>query len=326
MVQESQNNSIKLTESKRAKKDEFYTQLDDIEKELIHYSHLFKDKVVYCNCDDVNKSQFYTYFSENFEELGLKKLITSCFREIYTDNKGYWSEFDGNLLIRHDFKGSGDFRGAESIQLLSEADIVVTNPPFSLFREYVAQLIEHDKDFLILGNINAVTYKDIFPLFKSEQMWYGYSIKSGDREFEVPSTYPLTALSTRIDEEGRKFVRVKGVRWFTNMDYNARYTNITLDKVYTPTEYPFYDNYRAINVGRTRDIPRRYSGVMGVPISFLDRYNPEQFTLLGADTDINRGLLDYLIRPEWEGKLDRGYLNNKRLYSRILIEHKKGDG
>ena len=185
---------------------------------------------------------------------------------------------DKNVLTALD--GDGDFRSEESIAFLKEADIVVTNPPFSLFREYVAQLIEYNKKFLIIGNINAVTYKEIFPLIKANKMWLGRSIHSGDREFRVPDDYPLNASGTRIDEEGKKYIRVKGVRWYTNLDYEARHDNLILYKHYTPEEYPKYDNYDAINVDKTNEIPNDYDGVMGVPITFLDKYNPDQFEIV----------------------------------------------
>lgn len=176
--------------------------------------------------------------------------------------------------------GDGDFRSAECIELLKQADIVVTNPPFSLFREYVAQLIAYNKKFLIIGNQNAITYKEIFPLIKGNKLWLGCSIHSGDREFGVPDDYPLMAANSRIDENGKKYIRVKGVRWFTNLDYKERHEELILYKRYNPEEYPKYDNYDAINVDKTADIPCDYDGVMGVPITFLDKYNPEQFEIV----------------------------------------------
>jgi len=270
----------KLHSAKREKNDEFYTQLSDIEKELDHYKQHFRDKTVYCNCDDPTVSQFFYYFSNNFPILGLKKLITTCYknqqRDLFSraDNEqAIKLEFDGfrkdermanieDIGITH-LKEDGDFRSEESIELLKEADIVVTNPPFSLFREYVAQLMEHDRKFLIIGNMNAITYKEIFPLIKDNRLWLGPSITSGDREFGVPDHYPLTAASHRIDDKGNKFVRVKGVRWFTNLDHKKRNEELILYRKYTPEEYPHYDNYDAVEVGKTKEIPQDGGGGNG---------------------------------------------------------------
>ena len=297
-----------LKKAKRQKNDEFYTQLSDIENELRHYTEHFSGKVVYCNCDDPRVSNFFHYFSYNFERLGLKKLVTACYRNQERDlfsrhdsEQAIWLEYKGNaqggrvpeiedIGIR-ELEGDGDFRSAECIELLKQADIVVTNPPFSLFREYVAQLVEHGKKFLIVGNVNAITYKEIFPLIKDTRIWLGPSITSGDREFGVPDHYPLTAATHRIDENGNKFVRVKGVRWFTNLDHAKRHEDLILYKRYSPEEYPTYDNYDAINVDKTAEIPMDWDGAMGVPVTFLDKYNPEQFEVLGiTDRDNNSGL------------------------------------
>jgi len=287
-----------LKDAKKAKKDEFYTQLTDIEKELRHYKEHFKDKVVYCNCDDPRISNFFHYFSFNFEKLGLKKLIATCYKnqswDLFSDHKSeraiyleYTGDKNANNLPDPDeigvkyLNGDGDFRSQECIELLKQADIVVTNPPFSLFREYITQLIEYDKKFLIIGNVNAITYKEIFKLIKENKLWLGISIHSGDREFGVPDDYPLNAAGFRVDEKGKKFIRVKGVRWFTNLDYEERHEDLILYKNYNSEEYPKYDNYDAINVDKTTDIPCDYDGAMGVPITFLDKYNPEQFEILG---------------------------------------------
>jgi hypothetical protein len=293
-----------LHQAKNAKKDEFYTQLTDIENELKHYKAHFKNKVVYCNCDDPRMSNFFHYFSYNFEDLGLKKLITTCYqnqnRDLFskhTSEQAIYLEYYGDknnnktpdveeIGVQY-LKGDGDFRSAESIALLQQADIVVTNPPFSLFREYVAQLIQYDKKFIILGNLNAITYKEIFPLIKKNKLWFGPSIHSGDREFGVPDNYPLKAAGYRIDENGRKFIRVKGVRWFTNLDHNKRHEDLILYKTYSEEDYPKYDNYDAINVDKTKEIPMDYKGAMGVPITFLDKYNPEQFEILGITSGRN---------------------------------------
>ncbi len=208
-------------------------------------------------------------------------------------------------------EGDGDFRSAECIGLLGQADIVVTNPPFSLFREYVAQLMEHEKEFLIIGNVNAVSYKEVFPLVRDNRIWLGPSITSGDREFGVPDHYPLTAATHRIDENGNKFIRVKGVRWFTNLDHRKRHERMVLYRRYTPEDYPTYDNYDAIEVSKTKDIPVDYPGAMGVPITFLDKYNPDQFEILGMDGDVITGFSG--------GQSSRFYVNGKRLYARVAI-------
>ena len=290
------NEDLKI--AKRQKNDEFYTQLSDIEKELRHYTNHFSGKVVYCNCDDPRVSKFFHYFSYNFERLGLKKLITACYRNQERDlfsrhdsEQAIWLEYNGNTrggkvpnvedIGVYTFEGDGDFRSAESIELLQQADIVVTNPPFSLFRKYVAQLVAHGKKFLIIGHQNAIKYKEIFPLIKDNKLWLGPSISSGDREFGVPDHYPLTAATHRIDENGNRFVRVKGVRWFTNLGHAKRHKDLILYKRYSSEEYPTYANYDAINVDKTADIPMDWDGTIGVPITFLDKHNPEQFEIIG---------------------------------------------
>ena len=272
-----------LTDAKSAKSDEFYTQLTDVEKELRHYRPHFAGKTVFCNCDDPTCSAFWMYFHLNFAELGLKKLLSTHYSATERTYKMEYMGGDDNNIeagTKTDLLQNGDFRSDECVALLKEADIVVTNPPFSLFREYVAQLMEYDKKFLIIGNINAVTYKEIFPLLKQNLMWLGASIHSGDRVFYVPNDYPLKASGCGIDENGRKWIRVKGVRWFTNLDYAMRHEKLILWKQYTPEEYPKYDNYDAINVDKTSDIPVDYEGVIGVPITFFDKYNPAQFDIV----------------------------------------------
>ena len=276
-----------LHKAKDAKNDEFYTQLTDVAKELMHYKQHFKDKIVLCNCDDPTWSAFWKYFHLNFAELGLKKLISTHYDKNKPTYKMEYTGGDDNDIevgVKTPLEGNGDFRNQECLDLLDECDIVVTNPPFSLFREYVAVLMEHKKKFIILGNMNALTYKEIFPLFRDNQLWYGASIHSGDRKFYVPDDYPLKASGCGIDENGKRFIRVKGVRWFTNLDYPARHEKLILWKNYTPEEYPKYDNYDAINVDKVSEIPVDYDGVMGVPITFLDKYNPEQFEILGLTT------------------------------------------
>lgn len=287
-----------LNKAKEAKKDEFYTQLEDINNELKHYRDHFRGKTVLCNCDDPRVSNFFTYFAYNFEFLGLKKLITTCYKNqdmnLFSQNKSekavyliYEGDKNGDHYPNAEeigvmpLKGDGDFRSDECIELLKEADIVVTNPPISLFREYVAQLIKYEKKCLIIGNVNAITYKEIFPLIKDNRLWMGASIHSGDRKFWVPDDYELNAAGCGIDEKGKKYIRVKGVRWFTNLDYKERHEDIILYRTYNPEEYPKYDNYDAINVDNVADIPMDYYGVMGVPITYLDKYNPEQFEIIG---------------------------------------------
>ena len=334
-----------LDRAKEAKKDEFYTQLADIENELKHYRQHFRGKTILCNCDDPYESNFFKYFANNFNAFGLKKLIATCYNgspvqgsELMLDFGDFQDEpkkiaykveitevtdanGDGRIdladvrhLIQNDknvlsvLKENGDFRSKECIELLKEADIVVTNPPFSLFREYVAQLMAYEKKFLIIGNMNAITYKEIFPLIKNNQLWLGPSITSGDRKFWVPDDYELRAAGCGIDETGRKFIRVKGVRWFTNLDHKKRHEELILFHTYSPEEYPKYDNYDAINVNATNDIPVDYDGAMGVPITFLDKYNPEQFEII---------------------RFRKGYdekdlsINGKCPYFRILIRKKK---
>lgn len=320
-----------LNQAKNAKKDEFYTQLVDIENELKHYKSHFKDKVVLCNCDDPRVSNFFHYFSYNFEQLGLKKLITTCYknqqRDLFSQNdceKAIWLEYKGDkngnrvpdpeeIGINY-FKGDGDFRSSECIELLKQADIVVTNPPFSLFREYVAQLMKYEKKFIIIGNVNAVSYKETFQLIKDNRLWLGASIHSGDREFGVPQDYPLNAAGYRQDENGNKFIRVKGVRWFTNLDYKERHENLILYKTYNSNDYPKYDNYNAINVDKTSEIPMDYDGVMGVPITFLDKYNPDQFEIVGLDRYVEDN-------PHYGHRFT---IKKKETYARILIRQQAG--
>jgi hypothetical protein len=297
-----------LANARRDKQDEFYTQLTDIEKEMKHYKEQLKGKVVFCNCDDPQESAFWKYFSLNFEKLELKKLISTHY---VTTGKSYKLEMrkGGELSLPLPLDENGDFRSQECIELLKEADIVVTNPPFSLFREYVNQLIEFNKSFIIIGNMNAITYKEIFSLLQKDKLWLGCSIHSGDREFRVPDHYPLNAAGFRVDKDGTKYIRIKGVRWFTNLDFKERHEDLVLYKQYTPEEYPKYDNYDAINVDKTKDIPVDYFGVMGVPITFMDKYNPEQFEII-SDSRYHDGQ---------NFSDDINVINGKTLYRRLLI-------
>lgn len=313
-----------LKSAKKNKNDEFYTQLSDIEKELAHYKQHFKGKTVLCNCDDPRVSNFFHYFAYNFEHLGLKRLITTCYknqeRDLFSQNDSesaiwleYFGDKNGNRIPDpeeigiHNLKGDGDFRSKECIELLKQADIVVTNPPFSLFREYVAQLVEYDKKFLIVGNQNAITYKEIFKLIKENKLWLGSSLSF--IAFKVPDYYEEKTTRFWIDENGQKWRSMGNVCWFTNLDIPKRHEDLILYKKYTPEEYPKYDNYDAINVDKVSDIPQDYFGEMGVPVTFLDKYNPEQFEIVGqmATTKVD----DY--------NFGYPYVNGKKIYARILI-------
>lgn len=351
---EKETSHKNLTKAKTSKKDEFYTQLTDIEKELGHYKEHFKGKTIFCNCDDPEYSNFWKYFSLNFEHLGLKRLIATHFgngrpaykleivRDINEDGK--INKLD---TIKTKLKQNGDFRSPECIEILKVADIVITNPPFSLFREYVAQLIEYNKKFIIIGNQNATSYKDIFKLIKENKIWLGKSIHSGDREFKVPEDYPLNASGQRTDADGNRYIRIKGVRWFTNLDYKERHEDLILYKTYKghEDEYPKYDNYDAINVDITKDIPYDYKGSMGVPITFMDKYNPDQFEIetlgigednftptkkygkfrdavTGKSSPDKRDFLLYLRDKNGKYLTTENYRVTK-VYARIIIRNKK---
>ncbi len=356
--------------AKKNKADEFYTQMSDIDDELRHYKEQFRDKVVFCNCDDPYESNFFKYFALDFKILGLKKLIATCYigspiantqmslfdhetpenkttrvphkiiinEALDENNDGAFDLQDivislaknkNNTLTR--LEGDGDFRSPECVELLKESDIVVTNPPFSLFREYVAQLMEYDKKFIILGNVNAITYKETFKLISENKLWLGQSIHSGDREFRVPDYYPLQAAGFRVDEKGIKYIRVKGVRWFTNIDNKARHEELKSYRTYSPEAYPHYDNYDAIEVSKTIDIPVDWSGLMCVPITFLDKYNPAQFEILGiTDRQNSSGLRTkkYTVEdsPKYNDLNARGVIKVngelKSMYARIIIRRK----
>ncbi len=318
-----------LTQAKKAKKDEFYTQLSDIERELSHYKEHFRGKTVLCNCDDPRISNFFRYFAYNFEHLGLKRLITTCYKNQNTDlfsmntcEQAIWLEYFGDKngdkipnpdeIGIHNFKGDGDFRSAECIELLKQADIVVTNPPFSLFREYVAQLIEYNKKFVIIGHQNAITYKEIFPLIKDNKIWLGYGFKGGAGHFI--SKYEDTATA---GDHREGMIRVSGVVWFTNLDIDKRHEDLILYKTYNPEDYPKYDNYDAINVDKTSDIPCDYDGVMGVPITFLYKYNPLQFEIVWTTDRGGDGMIEHLKLPHT--RFDAPVVNGNGMYKRILI-------
>lgn len=353
-----------LNDAKKAKKDEFYTQLTDIERELQHYWPHFRDKVVLCNCDDPYESNFFKYFALRFNQLGLKKLICTCYdgspmsgsqlslfsldpngcekktayKVVITEVKdmngdGAVDLSDVEYLIRNDknvlsaLQGNGDFRSKECIELLKQADIVVTNPPFSLFREYIAQLMEFGKKFLIVGHQNAIHYKEIFPWIKNNEVWLGYGFKGAAAHFYSPYEDTATAGDHRKD-----MIRVSGVNWFTNLEIPKRHEYIDLICRYSPEEYPTYENYDAIEVSKTSDIPFDYTGAMGVPTTFLDKYNPEQFEIIGlAEGDLGKELglrpfdreLKKLNKSLRDGQLF--YMKNgfpQKPYSRILIRNK----
>ena len=299
-----------LHKAAQAKNDEFYTQLTDIEKELSHYKEHFQDKVVFCNCDDPEYSNFWKYFQLNFYHLGLKKLVSTHYEtdkpsykmEIVRQEKG--AQMGIPEYVKTPLKENGDFRSEECIEILKSADIVVTNPPFSLFREYLAQLIEYDKKFIIIGNKNCVTYKEVFPLIKENRIWIGYRNINEDMWLLVPDTIECEKIV-----DGKRLKHIMAC-WLTNLDISKRHEELFLYKNYTPEEYPTYDNYDAINVNKVQDIPCDYFGVMGVPITFMDKYNPEQFEIIkfrkGTDDK------DLMVK-------------GKSPYFRILIRRKRNE-
>ncbi len=361
--------NINLSDAKRAKNDEFYTQYHDIEKEITAYidynPDVFRGKTVLLPCDDPEWSNFTKFFAQNFKRFELKKLIsTSYAAESKTYKAGYQptlfeirdAQFDkakttknGKIFILdrdktgdgrvdvedlewHYLAGDGDFRSAEIKALRDEADVIITNPPFSLFREFLAWIVEAGKKFVIIGNMNAITYKEVFPLIKENKVWLGPSISSGDREFGVPDGYPLNAAGWRIDENGRKYLRIKGVRWFTNLDHGRRHQPMPLmsmaenlkysnhKEIKGRAAYDKYDNYDAIEVPFTDAIPSDYEGVMGVPISFLDKYSPEQFEIIGATESEGKGFSEGLWNPT--SKISQPVVRNNRIYKRIFIKHR----
>lgn len=368
-----------LQAAKEAKNDEFYTQFNDIQKEIQAYldydKDAFKRKTVYCNCDDPYESNFFRYFVLNFKKLGLKQLITTSYKpspvantqlELFGDSntlkktKGRLKITANKFVINevHDFdsdgeynlkdvaeqlkanknnewaplKEDGDFRSKECVELLKQSDIVVTNPPFSLFRQYIKQLMEYRKKFVIIGNLNAITYKEIFPLIKNNKMWLGKGFQAGNAYFYTPFARDY---AEGVFDPKTGLVKFRNCCWFTNLDHGRRHELLKQMKTADILRYSKhkelngkemfdqYDNYNAIEVPFTDAIPSDYDGVMGVPVSFLDKYNPDQFEILGSDYNIKEGMLPELIKRGWKGKIDRGYINNKRYYTRIFIRHRK---
>lgn len=322
-----------LTNAKKAKNDEFYTQLTDIEKEMRHYKDFFKGKVVYCNCDDARESNFFKYFSLNFEHLGLKKLISTGFKAdgkgvvlIYEGDKNGNRIVDDSEIVVSELQGNGDFRSAECIEYLKECDVVVTNPPFSLFREYVAQLMEYGKKFLIIGNMNAITYKEIFPYIKNNELWLGCRTLGSDFFFNVPEDYKDELMATKTQGGGWKIIdgevmgRVASACWFTNISHKKRNEELDLYRKYDAVAYPKYDNYDAIEVSKVSEIPMDYEGVMGVPITFLDKYCPSQFEILDArnhtSVDKLKSKSTFLVKDKDSA------INGKPTYARILIKRR----
>lgn len=355
-----------LKKASIAKKDEFYTQLSDIEAEMRHYKEHFRDKVIFCNCDDPYESNFFKYFAMNFNFLGLKKLIATSYSdspvagqqlplfdvkglgvkrpddkppykieitEVNDENAdGAVDLSDVEYLLKNRknaltlLKGDGDFRSTECIDLLKEADIVVTNPPFSLFREYVAQLMEYEKKFIIIGSKNAITYKDIFKFIKEGRIWIGNGFPNGNAFFRIPAEYSREWVDGVYNPE-TGLVKFRNVGWFTNLDFDKRHESITIYKRYTPAEYPHYDNYDAINVDKVSDIPCDYDGAMGVPITFLDKHNPEQFEIIGLANDKRDN--DPIFIKGTPTHLDAQHksfvgmvLHGKAPYARIIIKRK----
>ena len=293
-----------LDNAKMNKKDEIYTQLFDIEKELTHYTHLLKDKIVYCNCDNQDFSNFWKYFYDNFEKLGLKALNAT-----YYGNDAYYYRYDGVNIIKTKLVGNGDFRSRDCVKILQESDVVITNPPFSLFRDYIRQLSDFEKKFLIISNINAITYKEVFALIQANKVWLGINFGRGISGFIVPDDYELYGLETEVKKTGERIISPNNCMWLTNLDNEKRHESIELVKVYegNEDEYPFYDNYFGINVNKTKDIPADFSGVMGVPVTFLHRFNPDQFEIIKfRKGDDNKDLR----------------INGKPTYFRILIRNK----
>jgi len=324
-----------LTKAKRNKKDEFYTQLSDIEKELRHYKDHFFDKHIFCNCDDPEFSNFWRFFALNFNQLGLKRLTSTHYEkngqsyrlDIYRDvpeeakNKPTFltmegSEADLPLGYITKLEENGDFRSKESIEILKDCDIVVTNPPFSLFREYIAQLMEYDKKFIIIGHQNAITYKEVFPYIRNNQIWLGYGFSGNAGHFINHHYEDYATASNHI----QGMIRVSGVVWFTNLDLSKRHEELILYKSYSPEEYPDYDNYDAVEVSKVVEIPFDFDGVMGVPITFMNKYNPDQFEIIGCTESEGRGFSNGLWDENF--KITQPLINGEKKYKRLFIKRK----
>ena len=309
-----------LHKAKDAKNDEFYTQLTDVSKELMNYKEHFKDKIVLCNCDNPTWSAFWRYFHLNFAELGLKKLISAHYGKEESTYKMEYTGGDDNDIevgVKTPLEGNGDFRNKECLDLLDECDIVVTNPPFSLFREYVNVLMEHQKKFIIWSNNNSITYKEFFPFLKNNEVWLGYTANK-TLAFRIPDAYTKwDEKETQKMNDGYHYAKVPAISVFTNLDIKKHHEKLILWKKYTPEEYPKYDDYDAINVDKVSEIPCDYDGVMGVPITFFDKYNPEQFELIGMAEDNGKGYSGEASK--WDGKNPHCLVNGKAMYKRIFI-------
>ena len=317
-----------LSNAKRAKNDEFYTQLSDIENELKHYKNHFAGKVVYCNCDDARESNFFRFFQKKFNDYGLKKLITTSYNEnghgsvlVYDGDTNGNGKLDEHEVKVSELNGNGDFRSEECLELLKEADIVVTNPPFSLFRDYIATLVQYDKKFLVIGNQNAITYKEIFPLIKKNKLWTGNNMV---KTFRVPQ---VTNKNCEVLPNGDIIAKFGSICWFTNLDIKKRHEEITLYKKYNEEEFPKYDNYDAIEVSKVCEIPKDYDGIMGVPITFLGKYNPSQFEIVGLCNDKRYDDPSFIKCEKYylddKHKSFQGcVLNGKAPYARIFIKKK----
>lgn len=326
-----ESKNINLQAAKKAANDEFYTQMKDIEEELLHYRNHFVDKVVFCNCDDPKLSNFWRYFHRNFTDLKLKKLISTHYNKI--SEVSYKMEYmggddlnilDGNIVV---LKENGDFRSDECIQLLCDSDIVVTNPPFSLFREYIQLLIKNKKKFLVLGNQNAITYKEIFPLIKNNELWLG--INNGSHEFLVPDNYDKGTI--RLGKNGHKYVKMGNIAWYTNLDVQKRHTLFFEKESAHPKyygnedHYPKYDNYNAINVDKISEIPEDYFECMGVPITFLSKYNPDEFEIIGATESEGKGFSNGLFIINKDNPVTQPLVNGTKRYKRLFVSRKNSN-
>ena len=298
-------NNLSLKKAKVEKNDEFYTQLNDVSKELIHYKQHFKNKIVYCNCDNPIQSAFWEYFHLNFEELELKELISTHYDNNQSTYKMvYIGKNDSNIQIgiKTNLQNNGDFRSQECLDILDKSDIIVTNPPFSLFREYIMCLIEHNKKFLIIAPLNAVKYKEIFPLIKNNKIWTGNGFQGGNAYFSIPPNVDTSIYAKGVYDETTRLVKFRNCIWLTNMDLEKRHKELILQKKYSSNDFPTYDNYDAIECSKVANIPYDTNKIIGVPITFLTQYNPNQFEIIG--------------------KLSNGVINGKKVYERILIRKK----